>query len=258
MKRAVLLAMVVALLGACGPAAWNETEPLLVFAAASLTDAATAVAHDFEQAGGRQVQLSFGGSSVLARQIVAGAPADIFLSANPSWVDHVISEGRAHRVDRRVFACNRLTVVVPRGRPAPRALADLAGLERVALADPEAVPAGIYARLMLERAGLWSAVRPRVVPALDVRAALALVQAGAVDAAVVYLTDALRAPELAEARIVPDNLQPAVSYVAVITEHGRRREVAPTAAAFLSMLTGESGARRLVAFGFTPGSGGRR
>lgn len=253
MLRTALLSLIAIVLGGCGPG--DASRPLLVFAAASLTDAATAIARDFERAGGGPVQLSFGGSSALARQITAGAPADVFLSANPNWVDQVIERGRAARTDRRVFASNRLTVVVPRGRPVPGALAELAAMERVALADPASVPAGIYARKMFERAGLWSAVEPRVVPALDVRAALALAQAGAVSAAVVYATDARRAPDLVEARIVPDALQPDVRYVAVITACGRRPETADAAARFIALLVGEIGTRHLVGFGFTPVGG---
>jgi molybdate transport system substrate-binding protein len=252
MGRAALLALVVALAGGCGPRAEDGERPLLVFAAASLTDVAAAVAGEFEQASGRSVQLGFGGSSALARQIAAGAPVDVFLSANPGWVDHLIREGRARGDDRRVFAANRLTVVVAPGRPGPGTLADLAVLKRVALADPAAVPAGIYAREMLEKAGLWAAVKPRVVPTQDVRAALALAETGAADAAIVYATDARRAPRLTEAPVVPAALQPEVRYVAVVTAHARRSGVGPAAEAFLAALTGEVGRRHLAAFGFVP------
>jgi len=197
--------------------------------------------------------VSFAASSTLARQIMAGAPADVFLSANPDWVRHVIDGGRARPSGRILFAANRLVVVVPRGHPAPRALGDLVRLERIALADPLAAPAGLYAKTMFERAGLWSAIEPRVVPVRDVRAALKLVEARAVDAAVVYRTDALHSKGVVEAgSLVPAPLQPRIRYAAVVTVSERRRDLAAAAREFIGFLRGPSGAARLTAAGFTP------
>jgi len=250
---AVLVAVLGFLLPACGPGGGSDRETLFVFAAASLTDAVTTLAADFEADTGRRLEVSFAASSTLARQIVAGAPADVFLSANPAWVRHVIDAGRARAEDRVDFAANRLVVVVPRDRPVPGALGDLVRLERIALADPTAAPAGIYARRMFETAGLWTRIAPRVVPALDVRAALRLVEVRAVDAAVVYATDARQSKAVVRAdSLIPAAIQPAIRYAAVVTVSRRRSALADAARAFVRFLRSPRGAARLAAAGFAP------
>jgi len=261
MRRTFAAAARVAVLGfvlqACGPGTATDREPFFIFAAASLTDVVTTLAADFEAATGRRAQVSFASSSTLARQILAGAPADVFLSANPAWVQQVIDGGRARPEDRVVFAANRLVVVVPRGRPVPGALADLVRLERIALADPTAAPAGLYAKRMFEEAGLWPRIAPRIVSSLDVRAALRLTEIRAVDAAVVYSTDALQSKGVVRAgALIPAELQPRIRYVAVVTGSDRRRDRADAARAFLRYLRGPQGSARLAAAGFTPRTDG--
>jgi molybdate transport system substrate-binding protein len=250
---AVLAVVLGFLLPACGPGgAGSDRETLFVFGAASLTDAITPLAADFEAATGRRVEVSFAASSTLARQIVAGAPADVFLSANPAWIQHVIDEGRARAEDRVDFAANRLVVVVRRGRPVPGALRDLVRLERIALADPTAAPAGLYAKRMFEEAGLWTGIAPRVVSALDVRAALRLVEIQAVDAAVVYATDARQSKGVVRAdSLIPAAIQPEIRYAAVVCVSPRRSGRADAARAFIRFLRGPRGAGRLSAAGFT-------
>ncbi len=161
---------------------------VLVLSAASTGDVASATARDETEAG-RVTTTSVAASSVLARQIAQGAPADVFVSADPAWVDWLASEDVAV-LDRRPVATGRLVVVGPL-RAQPGRLGDvLAHADRVALADPEHVPAGRYARQALRRAGLWTEVEPRVVRVGDVRAALAAVETGVADRAVVYASDA--------------------------------------------------------------------
>ena len=166
-------------------------EEILVFAAASLTESLEEIGRAYQAKSGRTVRFSFGGSSDLARQIEAGAPADVFFSADTARMDSLERAGLVRHGDRREFLSNWLSVVVPsesKGRVfGPR---DLLQFSKIALADPAAVPAGIYAKRWLEAAGVWSEVAGRVVPTLDVRSALAAVESGAVDAAVVYRTDA--------------------------------------------------------------------
>ena len=175
-------------------AACGEAPGPVVFAAASTTDVVQGVADRLGAQAGRPVAVSVGASSVLARQIAAGAPADVYVTADSAWVGWLVARGVAVR-RRRVVAGGRLVVVGPAGARAPSLAGALAG--RVALADPSHVPAGRYARRALERAGLWGEVGPRVVAAGDVRAALAAVQTGAADRAVVYATDAAKAAGVA-------------------------------------------------------------
>jgi len=185
-----ILLGVLSLLGlAAGPPA--PEPPLLVFAAASLTESVQEAGKLFEEKTGTKVQFSFGASSDLARQIKAGAPADVFFSADTAKMDDVERAGFARREDRREFLGNRLVVVVPvNAVSVPKSAVDLAKLPRLALADPQGVPAGVYAKKWLESVGLWPEVEPHVVPTLDVRAALAAVETEAAPAAVVYQTDA--------------------------------------------------------------------
>jgi molybdate transport system substrate-binding protein len=164
---------------------------ILVFAAASLTESLEELGAAFERRAGVGVDFSFGASSDLERQIEAGAPADVFFSADTAKMDALERAGLVARADRREFLSNVLVVVVPENSTARIASAnDLAALPRIALADPAAVPAGIYAKQWLTSAGVWREIAPKVVPTLDVRAALAAVAGGDVPAGVVYATDA--------------------------------------------------------------------
>ena len=202
----------------------SSTAPpsILVFAAASLHDVATELGAAFETAHGQSVDFNFAGSNALARQIERAPAADVFLSADPRWVDVVDAAGRLLPGTRREIFSNRL-VVVARRDAGLRAgsLAELGDRIRgegyaLILAEPEAVPVGRYAREYLERAALedgtvWDRVRESVVPALDARAALALVEADSRHVGIVYRTDAARSsrveilfelPEVPEIRIV--------------------------------------------------------
>jgi len=168
-----------------------RSEEILVFAAASLTESLEDLGRSFERATGNSVRFAFGASSDLARQIRAGAPADVFFSADAARMDELEREGRVVKHDRREFLSNSLAVIVPAGSSfrirEPR---DLLSLPRIAVADPAAVPAGIYAKKWLEAEGLWDKLSARVVPTLDVRAALAAVETEAAPAGIVYKTDA--------------------------------------------------------------------
>ena len=176
------------LLAAAHPAGGED---VLVFAAASLTESLQEIGRIYIARTGTAVQFSFGASSDLARQIQAGAPADVFFSADTARMDALEKAGLVRHEDRREFLSNRLAVVAAsdskRRIAGPR---DLLQFSRIALADPAAVPAGIYAKKWLEKAGVWKEIGQRVVPTLDVRAALAAVESGGVEAAIVYSTDA--------------------------------------------------------------------
>jgi molybdate transport system substrate-binding protein len=182
----VFLSLVFALLATPGRA-----DEVLVFAAASLTESLEEIGEAYEAKTGMAVRFSFGASSDLARQIQVGAPADIFFSADTAKMDALEKAGIVRHQDRREFLSNQLVVVVPGSSSLRIAGAkDLAKLPRLAVADPEAVPVGIYARKWLEAEGIWAELRPRLVPTLDVRGTLAAVESGAVEAGIVYRTDA--------------------------------------------------------------------
>ena len=180
-------------------AATIRAAEIMVFAAASLTDALRSVA---ERPGrsGPPWRLSFAASSTLARQIEQGAPADLFVSADEAWMDYLVRRDRIVEGSRRDVATNRLVVVHPgAARPDEREppetvealrAALLAGTGRIAAGDPAHVPAGRYAKAALAELGLWPAVAPRLVRADNVRSALVFVERGEAGAGIVYATDA--------------------------------------------------------------------
>lgn len=180
-----------------------------VFAAASLTEALTEIAGAYERGSGDRIVFNFGASSILARQIERGAPADLFLSADERQVDTL----GTHIAERASVLSNALVIVVPRagGRTIknPR---ELVQLRAIALAEPSSVPAGIYARTYLQRLGIWERVRPKVVPTDNVRGALAAVASGNADAAIVYRTDARISKDVRVAYAVPPAAGPKISY----------------------------------------------
>jgi molybdate transport system substrate-binding protein len=190
-----------------------RTEELTVFAAASLTDALEEVAAGFEGATGHRVVFNVGASNDLARQIRAGAPADIFFSADTAQMASLEEAGLVRPRERVDLLSNVLVAVVPASSTARLSGPDdLLNVRVLAVADPQAVPAGVYARAWLEAIGLWSRLQDRVVPALNVRAALAAVEAQNADAGIVYRTDAAISRRVKVAFEVPREQGPAIVY----------------------------------------------
>jgi len=195
---------------------------LRVSAAVSLTDALTPIARKWEAAGNIHVELNFAASNVLARQILEGAPVDVFISADEKQMNRLVESGAAARADVLPLLTNQLVVVTPAGRPVsgtlPSALADDA-VKRIAIGDPQGVPAGVYTKAWLERADLWRQVEPKIVPSNSVRAALAAVDSANADAGVVYKTDAKGHAGVKVAYEVPLADAPPIVYpVAVIAK----------------------------------------
>lgn len=214
-----------------GEAGKGREEPKLrVFAAASLSGALGEVAAAYRAAGGEAVELNLAGSNVLARQIAAGAPADFFLSADLRQMEVLQAAGRVHPDEVFQLLTNRLVVVVSRSSPVQSlaSLAELDGFDRLALADPAAVPAGVYARRWLESSGgegLWARLEPRIVPTADVRAALAAVAGDHLPAGVVYASDVLPEGRTPAVRVVwrqGADEEPRIVYPAAPIEGGRR------------------------------------
>jgi molybdate transport system substrate-binding protein len=192
-------------------AAQSRAGEVLVFGAASLTESLQEIGRAFEAKTGAAVRFSFGASSDLARQIQAGAPADVFFSADTAKMGALEKAGLVRRADRREFLSNQLVVVVPSASTLRVGGAkDLAKLPHVALADPEVVPVGIYARKWLESEGVWTEMKPKLVPTLDVRATLAAVESEAVEAGIVYRTDATISKKVRVAFVVTNG--PAITY----------------------------------------------
>jgi molybdate transport system substrate-binding protein len=221
-----------------------------VFAAASLTDSLKAIAADYAQASGDKVVFNFGASSTLARQIEAGAPADIFFSADEKQMDRLAQGGLIDPASRTSRLGNALVVVVPADSSlAVKSAADLgqAGIKQIALADPKAVPAGVYAKAWLEKNQVWTVVEPKVVPTENVRAALAAVESGNVEAGIVYKTDAAISKKIKIAYEVPPLDAPKISYPMALVKSSRPTE-APQK--FLAYLGSDAAGQVFVKYGF--------
>jgi molybdate transport system substrate-binding protein len=192
--------------------------PPLVLAAASLQESLSAAADAWAARGHPRPTLSFAASSALARQIDAGAPADLFISADEPWMDDVQKKGRVRPGTRLPFLANRLVLVAPAAGARPVAirpgfpLARLLGTGRLAMGEPNSVPAGKYGREALARLGVWPAVAPHVAGADNVRAALALVERGEAPYGIVYATDALASKAVRVVGIFPAAAHTPITY----------------------------------------------
>ena len=187
-----------------------------VFAAASLAESLTQLAQDFEAETGTPVSLTFAGSAVLARQILAGAPADVFVSANVAWMEALVEAEAIAPASRVMLLSNALVLIAP-APAAPldvQALPEALGSGRLAMALVDAVPAGIYGRAALDALGLWESLAPRVAQADNVRAALALVAVRAAPFGIVYATDALADPRVAVVAEFPEAVTGPILYPA--------------------------------------------
>jgi molybdate transport system substrate-binding protein len=185
--------------------------PVVVFAAASLKEALD----EYNAGFGLPVKAAYAASSALARQIEAGAPAQVFVSADEEWMDYVERKGLLQPGTRRDVVANRLVWIVPAARAASaEPLAALGPRDRLALADPQHVPAGKYARAALEKMGAWPRVAGRIAAAENVRAALALVARGECPVGIVYETDARAEPKVRVAATIDPRLHPRIVYPA--------------------------------------------
>ena len=217
----VLAGLVLVALAACSPTPSSRPEDTVtVFAAASLTDALTEIAADYERAGGPRVRLSFAASGAVARQVEAGAPADVVILADPIWMDRLAAAGRLG--ERRFdLLGNDLVVIAPaEAAVSEDPFATLPAGSRVAIGDPESVPAGAYARTWLQATGRWDAVRERLVFAADVRGVRAFVARHEAALGVVYRSDVVGQDEVRIVLEPPPPEQPAIVYPAAETADG--------------------------------------
>ena len=244
MLRATLAALLLA-----APA---QAEPFHVFAAASLAGVLDAVAGEWQEGTGQEPVLTYAGTAQLARQIEAGAPAEIFVSASPDWMDRLEEGGLLVPDSRRDILGNSL-VLVAHGPSAPREIGpdlDLPALldgGRLAMALVDAVPAGVYGKQALESLGLWDSVAPSVAQADDVRGALALVASGEAPFGIVYATDARAEPRVSVVGTFPEGSHDPILYSAALVAGGEN----PDAQDFLLHLTDERARAIFEAPGFT-------
>ena len=231
----ILLAAAIAW-SAFGSAGAVRADELRVLAAASLTDALEELAASYEQATGEKIVASYGASSTLARQIQEGAPADLFLSADEAKMDGLEKRKLLLPGTRRSVLSNTLVVVVPADSElriqSPEDLAT-PRVRALALAEPQSVPAGIYAREYLRSRKLWSQVIDKVVPTENVRAALAAVESGNAEAGIVYKTDARISKKVKVAYEVPRAAGPKISYPFAALAGSKRPEAARKLLAWL-------------------------
>jgi molybdate transport system substrate-binding protein len=223
-------------------------EDVTVFAAASLAGPLDAVAEAFAGATGHDVTLSYAGSSAIARQVEAGAPADVVFLANLDWMDHLQAAGAIDPGTRRNVLGNRLVIVMNAELHAEGADTEPQDLEdgRIAMALVDAVPAGIYGRMAFDALGVWDTLRPQVIEADNVRAALRLVALGAAETGVVYATDALGAPDVAVIDTLPEDLHPPIIYPVAATP-----DASAAALAFVAWLTGPEARNHFRDAGFS-------
>lgn len=234
----------------------DERGQVLVFAAASLKDVVEAIGRTYTEKTGVKIVVSAAGSSALARQIDAGAPADLFFSANPDWVLWLIRRGHVVEDKMTAFAANQLVLVEAKADAQTSAQGSDAEVidpsflfgQRIAVGDPDHVPVGIYARRALEDLGVWEDVSSRLIPVDNTRIALTLVARGDVDQGIVYRTDAMIAPDVAVIGFFDEDRDQPIQSVAAVPRRGNAAE----AEAFLTFVTGPDGGTMLQSYGFRP------
>ncbi len=250
---AIAAVLLLATLAAAVPARAGAGGDITVFAAASLREALDEIVAAWQQRSGSRVRVSYAGSSRLAQQIMHGAPADLFISANERWMDALEERGQIEAATRRNLVENSL-VLIAHGRQAPPVaitkdfdLAGLLGDNRLAMAMVDAVPAGIYGRTALTSLGVWGAVAPKVAQADNVRAALALVQRGEAPYGIVYATDAAAAGNVTVAGRFPPETHPRIVYPAAVVQGSAN---ADAAGRFLDFLASAPAQARFEHHGF--------
>ena len=258
-KLAGLVLIAIVACGISTPAASADSgSTTIVFAAASLTNVLDEIAKDYGGKSHQTVKASYAASSVLARQIEAGAKADIFFSADEEWMDYLQSRSLTDMRSRKALLTNRLVLVAPVSstlelKIAPGfGLAAALGGKRLATGDPDSVPVGKYARSALTTLGVWNDVADRIVRADNVRTALLFVERGEVPLGIVYLTDALIDKKVRVVDTFPANTHSPIVYPVALT-----RTASPGAAQFVAYLSSPDAGRVFIKYGFGVAGSGR-
>ena len=240
--------MLAVLILACTGCGGREEPSLLVFAATSLKNALTEVSEEYERRASVEVDISFGGSQEMAQQIVAGAPADVFISAGPAPLAYLLERKLVEEGNSRPILSNELVVVTTDRWPVVDSLDFLlySDVARVALADPRLAPAGAYAEEALKQIELFEPLKHKILYGKDVRAAMSYVSSGNADAAIVYRTDA-SASSLRVVYLIPTKLHSPIVYPAAVL---RGADDHDEAVEFLDFLRGPEAGAVFQRFGF--------
>ncbi len=246
-------AAVVTALIAFGAVQTAHAQDVVVFAAASLTNALDEAARLFEQQGGAHAKISFAASSTLAKQIGNDAPADIFISADLDWMNYLEQRHLIQPATRRDLLGNRLVLIAPADSDVHVEIKpgfDLAALlngGHLAMADTDSVPAGKYGKAALEKLGVWNSVRSAVAPAENVRAALLFVSRREAPLGIVYATDAAADARVKIVGLFPEDTHPPIVYPAALTADSKN----PNAARLLDFLSSPTAKPIFEKAGFT-------
>jgi len=227
-----------------------RADEILVSAAASLTDVLREIGNTYQSKSKNRVNFSFGPSSTLARQIEEGAPADMFFAADLAQMDNLEKNGRLEPGTRKNLLSNQLVIIVPVDSKlriaSPKDLLK-PEVKKIALAEPTSVPVGIYSSKYLEAEGLWDKVKEKVVPVLDVRATLASVESGNVEAGFVYKTDAAISKKVKVVYEVPIDRGPKIIYPVAIVKESKKKAAARD---FMNFVLSHSGKEVFKKYGF--------
>jgi molybdate transport system substrate-binding protein len=234
------------------PQGSGQRPVITVSAAISLTDVLEEIGRAYTASGGGEVRFNFAASNVLARQIVSGAPVDVFISADEAQMDVADSAGAIVHATRFDLLGNRLVVLASpaiAGSSADLSVLAQPHVKRIAIGDPEAVPAGVYARRYLQAAGLWDKISGKIVPVSNVRAALAAVENGSADIAIVYESDGGMTRRSSVAAVLSGPGAPRIVYPAAICAASKQRRQAEH---FLTFLRGRQASAVFKRYHFLP------
>lgn len=241
MIRLLPLCLALALAAGTGVPATAADPVLSVFAGATLEDALEEISAAYQKNGGGKVLLNLGASSVLARQIEEGAPADVFLSADEVKMDELEKQGLLLPGTRKSLLSNSLVIVVPLDSKfqitSPQDLAN-SQVKAIALCEPQTVPAGIYAQQYLRQINLWDKLAGKLVPTENVRAALVAVESGNVEAGIVFKTDVRVSKKIKVAVEIPVDKGPRISFPVAVLRDSKNAAAARKYVAFLESPAG--------------------
>ena len=249
----IVAAVITVAVGFLPAVARAQDKSLLVFAAASMSDALDDLDAAFTRASRIKITASYDASSALIKQIEAGVPADVFLSANVDWMDYGSKNGLIRDDTRFNLLGNQLVLITPKTSKLSNVdigpgfeLGKLAGSGRIVTGDVRTVPVGLYAKAALEKLGTWGAVEPKLTPTANVRVALALVARGMAPLGIVYATDARAEPNVKVIGTFPEDAHPPIVYPVAATKTAK-----PNVVQYLDFLRTGTAKTKFETYGFT-------